>query len=968
MVIMNKKDNLAKLNLWDGAYTILKDQPSFTKNATNIILNNKPLICDLDPKFNGYQIHHTPTTIEVSGVTPAAIITAIFELKYQSETSTFINYKQEFLFKTRFFKKEISYENYEGKLSHGNFTTIGEFSDEYLESVMQEIVKRGFNAFLIYSGYHPFEFFLDYKGFESAASKSTQKVREKNFSGFQKLLAKAKKYGLKTFLHHYVSHFPQALSDHLKLGLSEKKGRLSAFDHPEIDRYNRYIYTRTLETLPELDGFFFNFESIGNAVPFMKRTVYKALHDAKKKPTLFFRLWGVSDIEGMTELLNAYDGPKGLMHKSHETNDVYYYPSSDDHVRVWKKALPHVEFSQSMGPCHNCATNLTSKVWTDPEYIEKLMKSMLSKGVDSVSFQSAKDVLSCEYDDNRFDGEEVINYSKVNYGHLEAFCDVAWQKKTTEQTWVNRYAEWNQVSPAVAKNIKIATVESGHIIMKQLWQFCYGSAQEGYLFPARNSYYQEPFFYPPMSFMNRIGEIPHNIAWRSWVVRTKKIKVLPDDTEAIIDFVNPANKKHPTNHPAKIASDIKKHGAIAQKALMQYQKSLGKKADSYFVKKISENIMFGERTWREIHIGIELYSCYFAKTKNAFFKHIQNAIKLLHDTVKTVDLKIADTFNNTTASGPFIPDKDALEIAKILPYIKTDFPFQALQHYMTSHVHYNEIRRMCRPYVSVRKVMAARNRDLLIKAKLEAEKALTYLCDDQKYLVFHQNVSAWLKYVNSEITDLVPPAMHCNLNDKLGADEGFHEMRHDQNYRWGEKCWEDFLSFFQYQNFFRDDKLDCRATYSKDGLIISMREHGTNFKEREEMWNKNKGGVNQTGFMQIFLDVGNSGNKVEHYTLYFKGEGGSQSSFEEKPNGFLDGTKSSILTDVTSNFTHNDTTWRIDVKIPWSKLGRKPKPGEIWRLNVFSNPSVKRNRRVIWCQGYEMRNDVARLGVISFTE
>ena len=287
---------------------------------------------------------------------------------------------------------------------------------------------------------------------------------------------------------------------------------------------------------------------------------------------------------------------------------------------------------------------------------------------------------------------------------------------------------------------------------------------------------------------------------------------------------------------------------------------------------------------------------------------------------------------------------------------------------MSSHVHYNEIRRMCRPYVSVRKEMADRNRKLLVKARAEAEKALTYLADKQEYLVYHENVSAWLKYVNSEITDLTPPAMHCYPHDKIADNVGFHEMRHDQNYRWGEKCWEDFLSFFTYQNFFREDKLDCRATYEKDGLVVSMREHGIIFKDREEMWDKNKGGVNQTGFMQIFLDIGNSGNTIEHYTLYFKGEGGSESRYFELKNGHLDGTKNSILTGVSSNFTHNDTSWRIDVKIPWSKIGLKPKVGDIWRLNLFSNPSVKRNRRVIWCQGYEMRQDVARLGIIKFSE
>ena len=52
--------------------------------------------------------------------------------------------------------------------------------------------------------------------------------------------------------------------------------------------------------------------------------------------------------------------------------------------------------------------------------------------------------------------------------------------------------------------------------------------------------------------------------------------------------------------------------------------------------------------------------------------------------------------------------------------------------------------------------------------------------------------------------------------------------------------------------------------------------------------------------------------------------------------------------------------------IPWAQLGRRPRRGDVWRLNVLSNPSVTRNRQVAWCQGHEYRLDVARLGDLVF--
>lgn len=965
---MLNEDSLIRLNLWEGAKAILGDLYVVNLKENQIFVNTKKLICNLFLDFNGFEIKVTPTEIFIYADQPASIITAIFVLKKQVETNSIRNTKQVLLFKTRFFKKEIGFKNFSNLTEEKNNTEEFGLSEGYLENYMQELVKRGFNSFLIYAGYHPFEYFLDFIGFKQAVPKGSNKIRERNFNYIKRITKIAKKYGIKTFLHHYVSHFPQTLSDHLKLGLSEKQGRLAAFDHPEIEKYNIYIYKRTIETLPELDGFLFNFESIGNAVPFMKKTIFKAIQMTKSKPILFFRLWGVSDLEGMKEILNDYDGPKGLMHKSHETNDVYYYPSCDDRVKIWKKHLPEIEFTFSMGPCHNCATNLTNVIWNDSIYTKTLIKSMIKKGADSVSFQSGKEIIASLITNNQFDSEASIQFSKANYGHLESFCDVIWGKTISENDWIERYADWNQVSVSDARNIKIAIEESSQIILKAKWQFCYGSAQEGFLYPARNSYYQEPFFYQPMSFMNRIGEIPYKIAQTAWLVRRKKIKVLPDDTQLIIDYVNPSVKKKPRFHPKALADLIKRYVSVSNLAIKQYSNSQGNKADKNLIEFITNNIIFGERTWREIYIGIELYSCYFIKTKKEFIKHIQTAIKLLNDTVNKVDLKIADRFNNTTSSGPFTPAEDAIEISRLLKFLEEDFPFIAFRHYIASHVHYNEIRRMSRSYASVREEVITKNRELLIKAKYEAEKSLSYLLDNHTNAIYKENVNIWLKYLDSEITDLIPPAMRCYPAESLGADEGFYAMRHDQNYRWGEKCWEDFLSFFKYQNFFREDKMDCRVTYDKDFLVVSMREHGIIYKEREEIWEKNKGGVNQTGFMQIFLDIGNSGNKINKFTLFFKGEGGRESEFEELPNGYIDGTKGTELFGITAIFAHNDTSWRVDVKIPWLKLGAKPKVGDIWRMNVFSNPAVKRNRRSIWCQGYEMKNDIARLGVIHFSK
>ncbi len=525
----------------------------------------------------------------------------------------------------------------------------------------------------------------------------------------------AKSYGLRTFLHHYVSHFTQALADHLKLGLSEKGTRLAAFDHPAIDDYNRYIYRRTFETIPALDGLFMNFESSGDAIPFMRRTLLKVANSVSRKPALFFRLWGVTDVDGMKKLLADYKGPKALIHKSHESNDVYYYPVADDRVKVWKKAIPGIEFIFSVGPCHNCGTNINRKLWTDPDYVHALLASIQAKGADSISFQSGRELLLPLLPDAAIFPQADRDHARMNLGHLDAVVDYVRDEKPSTRDWARRHAARYGVDDKAGEAIRRAILESSRIILKQYRQFCYGSPQEGYFYPARHSHYQEPFFYYSMAFLNRIGEIPHNVSWRSWAIRDKRIKVVPNDTQAIIDYVNPAVRKSPVNHPAAIARQIQQHIAAATKALGQYRKLADDKANPALIAAVQRNCTNGQRVYREILIAIELYSCYFAATKATFFRHLRKARELMLETVRVLGTDIKDTerYGPTTANGPFVPQRDAAQIEAILAHEKDAFPFEALQAYLKSHERYNEIRRLCRPYVSIREEMTKRNIGLL---------------------------------------------------------------------------------------------------------------------------------------------------------------------------------------------------------------------------------------------------------------
>ncbi|PCJ56002.1 MAG: hypothetical protein COA79_20020 [Planctomycetota bacterium] len=922
------------------------------------------LISDKSIKGDSYQLIFSKTSITLKSNTVVGVISGLFRLKEKLNLKDSSNENTQLKFKTRFYKHELRYKGL-GSRNAWDQPDITMYTKEFMEELIQYIVTKGFNAMVLYSGYHPFQSFLDYKGFEHGIN-TPKKLRKENFDGLSMLLTLAKQYGLRTYLHHYVTHFTQALSDHLKLGMKEGKLRLANFEHPQIDEYNRYIYKRTLETLPQLTGFFLNFESSGNAIAFMDRTLWKVAEKMKNKPSLYIRLWGLSDVQGLKSLFKKYKGHKGLVHKGHETNDVVYYPVADDRVKVWKKAMPDVEFTFSIGPCHNCSTNICDKLWTDPKYVHDLLKSMQDKGADSISFQSAREIsLSFLKSGKKIYDPVLLAKSRMNQGHIDAVLDYVNDRKISEKEWVQRYEGYFKTSEGVAKHIKKAIFESSQIILLQFQQFCYGSPQEGYSYNGRFSFYQEPFFYYPMSFLNRIGEIKVNYTWRPWVVRDTKIKVVPNDTLAVIDYVNPAVKQKVSHHPDKIIAEIKSHAREGMKALQLYKKAAGKKVDKIFVQHVFDNCNFGERIWREIEIQKSLYSCYFAKTKASFFNHLKNANSLMVESAKKVDIDATRAFHCTTQNNKYTPGIDALAIEKIISYEKEDIPFKALQHYLNSHVHYNEIRRLSRAYVSIEDEMKKRNLGLLDKAMKEVDKSIECL-QNVKHSLYLNNVLSWRDYLRYEVDALTPPTMICSKDDKDQADKDFRTMYHDQNYRWGEFCWEDFSSFFRYQNFFGVDHMDCKTTYTDKGLKISMREHDINWSERDAVWKENEGSINQTGFMQIMLDTSSNASEMQRFTLYFKGKGGMKAKSGVLANGKKAGGKPGVFKEYKCTFEHTDSNWRFDVIIPWKELGRKPKKGDVWLFNVFSNPSVIKNRRVIWAQGFECKGDRVRLGRIVF--
>jgi len=61
----------------------------------------------------------------------------------------------------------------------------------------------------------------------------------------------------------------------------------------------------------------------------------------------------------------------------------------------------------SVGPCHNCGSNICRSVWSDPEFIHTLLRRALRLGTDGINFHTWQEILA-----DTFESGDVIDESE----------------------------------------------------------------------------------------------------------------------------------------------------------------------------------------------------------------------------------------------------------------------------------------------------------------------------------------------------------------------------------------------------------------------------------------------------------------------------------------------------------------------------------------------------------------------------
>jgi hypothetical protein len=522
---------------------------------------------------DGFAVTRTEGHAEIVAASEAARFSAILELAEMQERG--VRQRTRALkFKTRNYKHELSFWPH-----HSKEHLATSYTEEFWSAVCRELVRRHFNGIVFYAWDGALDRLLDFDRFADVVELSARE-RERNRTALNMLLRVSRRYGLRTFLQQYITHFPAQLAAKLHLPFrafgKPPQSTMSYFKHPVIDDYSRYCYRRLFELCPNLDGLYLNFESAPNCFEFIDDVVLPTLSRLPKPPTLLFRTWYLTNPQAFCDRAKRYPGPTMLGEKIMDTIDTYNFPAADTHIVEWQEAFARnrvsVDYNYLIGPCHNCGSGISRSMWSDPELIYTTLGKVEKLGGDGLSFHTVFELLADEFDSSKVISPPEREMARLNHFHLESLVDFVRGGKFNESRVISAHAEHFGLKRSDAAQVCRALRDSSRAVTLPFLQFPL-TTQEGYCYDAKRSFVQHPFFILPASQHNDdYRKDPHQ--WWSWVNRTKKSSAYPNDLQTVIDYVDPSKPKTKRN-PAVISREILRLAENPQRAARGLHSKMG---------------------------------------------------------------------------------------------------------------------------------------------------------------------------------------------------------------------------------------------------------------------------------------------------------------------------------------------------------------------------------------------------------
>ena len=834
---------------------------------------------------------------------------------------------------------KFSVRNYkhEMKLDPASSRYVGKYTDAIWETLCQYIVDHGFNGLVLYpSTYHPFEFILDYTDFPEAVSRKAVECRVTR-AAINRGLSIAHRYGLQTFMQHYVSHIPKTYSAHLKLGATAGD-RTANLAHPEIDRYMRWVYRETFVQLPDLDGLYFNFES-SQDLRHIENTAMYEWNRMKRKPVAVWRVWGINQPEEFCRVVKSYRGQSILCHKGSDTNDTYYLPVADSRVRDWKQLLPRLPFIFEVGPCHNCGTNLCFQLWADYNFVQELLADAVRKGADGISFHSVYEFAAPLVTVPGVFDEVECTLVQLNYLHLLAVADFFAGQCRSRSARVTALAKRNNVTLAAGKELLTAIEASSQLVLLAFRQFCYGSAPDGVVNSGWYSHIQEPFYLWPATGLNgQSARLPWQPSVNMpWINKCLPADVCPENEfQYIIDEADP---KRPVARwsPRRIATALARYSRVADSAAQKYEKLVGRKHVAIFRQYLDYNTVAADYFRYEILAGRELFAMYFARTPQRLRRLAAGGLAHLRELAPLLqrDEVARKLFTRVVMIGLNPDQREVTPVRELVDFLQQPgIPFAAFGDYIESHRLYNEIRREVRPRRLRTPATLAPARRQLVLALTAARQSLAKLTTPDKK-IWAERVQTWIDFLEHEQRHMVAPRLTCG-----SAPGTMQSLMHDHCFRDGEHFSDDFLGFFRTVNWLQSAGLSFRVWRTSNALVVSIREDHVNLEERLKRWDEFARSSSDAYVTQIHIDAEGKGKQTRRVVVYPRGAAVTIGNGAD-------------LTNVRREFKTGTDWWEVTVWLPFQLFGKMPKVGQTWGLNVTANPFIRRGTAYTFAPQYD---------------
>jgi hypothetical protein len=154
------------------------------------------------------------------------------------------------------------------------------------------------------------------------------------------------------------------------------------------------------------------------------------------------------------------------------------------------------------------------------------------------------------------------------------------------------------------------------------------------------------------------------------------------------------------------------------------------------------------------------------------------------------------------------------------------------------------------------------------------------------------------------------------------------------------------------------EKTQVYLTSDKDNLYMFFVCNESQMNKIQTKYKEHDTGVYNDDSVEIFIRPKTNDNTYYHFII-----SAANITYESKNQGRK--WNRSWNSKFKTAIVHEKNSWQLEVSIPFSELGSRPKPGDIWRMNFCRNEKPN-NETTSWSAAFGSFHNLKRFGKVQF--